>query len=123
MKKNRVSITERKGTALKQNQSSTHKKSTPINPRIMRTKISVNSVSTRSNKEQKAKEKTMEEQSIPAKETELATPDQSIDGVDWRTTESTPMPNTEEQGENTKKFSPISNGDKATSPPETIKDE
>ena len=123
MKRNRVSKTERKGTALKQNQSSTHKKSTPINPRIMRTNNSVNRVSTRSNKEHKAKEKTMEEQSIPAKEADLETPNQSIDGVERRTTESTPMPNTEKQGENTKKFSPIGNGDEATSPPKTIKDE
>ena len=60
MKRNRVSITERKGTGLKQNQTTTQKKPTPINPRVMRNNISVNMVSTRSNKEQKAKEKTIE---------------------------------------------------------------
>ena len=80
-------------------------------------------VSTRSNKEQKAKEKSMEEQSIPAKETELEKPDQSIDGMERRTTESTPMPNTEEQEKNTIEFSPIGNGDDATDTPETIKDD
>ena len=68
MKRNRVSITERKGTGLKQNQTSMKKKPTPINPRVRRKKISVNMASTRSNKEQKAIEKIMEEQSIPAKE-------------------------------------------------------
>ena len=68
-------------------------------------------VSTRSNKEQKAKEKTMEEQSIPAKETELEAPDQSIDGIERRETESTPMPKTEEQEKDTIEFSPIGNGD------------
>ena len=49
--------------------------------------------STRSVKEQKAKKKTLEEQSIPAKETDQETPDQSIDGIERKTTESTPMPN------------------------------
>ena len=71
-------------------------------------------VSTRSNKEQKAKEKTMEEQNLPAEEAELETPDQSIDGMKRRTTELTPMPNTEEQEKSTTEFSPIGNGDKAT---------
>ena len=55
MKRNRVSITERRGTEFRQNQTATQKKPTPINPRVMRKNISVNMVSTRSNKEQKAK--------------------------------------------------------------------
>ena len=80
-------------------------------------------VSTRSNKEQKAKEETMEEQSIPAKETELETPDQSIDGIERSEMESTPMPNTEEQEKNTTEFSPKDNGSEATNTPETIKDD
>ena len=42
----------------------------------------------------------MEEQSMPAKETELETPDQSIDRIERRETESTPMPNIEEQEKN-----------------------
>ena len=114
MKGNRVSINERKGAGLKQNQTSTQKKSTPMNPRAMRRKISAKMVRTRSNKEQKAKEKTMEEQNLPAEEAELETPDQSIDGMKRRTTELTPMPNTEEQEKSTIEFSPIGNGDKAT---------
>ena len=90
----------------------------------MRKNISVNMVSTRSNKKQKTKEKTMEEQSMPAKETELETPDQKIDGMERRETESTPMPNTEEQEQNIIiMFSPIGNGDEATNTLETIKDD
>ena len=67
MKINRVSITERKVTGPKQNQTAMLKKPTPKNPGVMRKNFSVNMVSTRSNKEQKAKKETMEEQSIPAK--------------------------------------------------------
>ena len=125
MKRNRVSIAERKGTRFKQNQTATQKKPTPINLRVLRKNILVNKVSTRINKEQKAKEKTMEEQSIPAKEADLETPDQnqSIDGFEQRETESTPMPNIEEQEKNTLEFSPLGNGDELTNTPETIKDD
>ena len=55
MRRKRVSITERRGTGLKQNQTPAQKKPTTKNPRVMRKNISVNMVSTRSNKEQKAK--------------------------------------------------------------------
>ena len=123
MKRNSVYIAKRRRRRLKQNQTATQKKPTPKNPRVMRKNISVNMVSTRSNKEQKAKEKTREEQIIPAKKTELETPDQSIYGIERRETESTPMPNTEEQEKITIEFSPIGNGDKATNIPNTIKDD
>ena len=63
----------------------------------------------------------MEAQSIPAKETELETPDRSIDGMERRETVSTPMPNTEEQ--KIIEFSPKGNGEEATNTPETIKDD
>ena len=122
MKRNRVSITERKGTGLKQNQTITQKKPTSIDPRVMRKNTSGNMVSTRSKKEQKAK-KTIEEQSIPAKETELETPDQIIKGIEHRETETTPMPNIEEQGKNTIEFSPIGNGVEVTNTPETIEND
>ena len=46
MKLNRVSITERRGTGLKQNQTSSQRKLTPSNPKVIRTNISVNMVST-----------------------------------------------------------------------------
>ena len=91
MKKTRVSLTERKGTGPKQSHTSMQKKSTQTNPRIMRKNISVNMVSKRSVKEQKVKQKTLEEQSVPANKTDLETPDQSIDGIERKITESTPM--------------------------------
>ena len=107
MKKTRVSLTEIKGTRPKQSHTSKQKKPTPTNPRIMRKKFSVNLVSTRSVKEQKAKKKTLEEQSVPAKEIDQETSDQSINGIERKTTESTPMPNTVEQEKNIIEFSPI----------------
>ena len=94
MKKNRVSLTERKGTDPKQSHTSMQKKPKQTNPRIMRKILSVNMVRARSVKEQKAKEKTLEEQSVPAKKTDLETPDQSTEAIERKTTESTPMPNT-----------------------------
>ena len=123
MKKTRVSLIERKGTGLKQSHTSMQRKPTPTNPRIRRKNISVNMIGTRSNKEQKPKEKTLEEQSVPVKETNLETPDQSIDGIERKTTESTPMPNTVQQEKNTIEFSPIGNEEEATNTPETIKDD
>ena len=104
MKKTRVSLTERKGTGPKQSHTSMQKKPTPTNPREMRKKFSVIMVSTRRDKEQKAKEKTLEEQSVPAKDIYLETPDQSINGIERKTMESTPMPNTVEQEKNTIEF-------------------
>ena len=80
-------------------------------------------VNTRSIKEHKAKEKAVEEPTVPARETDLETPDQSIDGVERKTTESTPMLKAEEQEKKTKEFSPIGNVDETTNnTSETIKD-
>ena len=87
----------------------------------MRKNISVNIVGTRSNKKQKAKENTMEEQSVPAKEADFETPDQSVDGIERRTMESTPMPKIVEQEKNTIEFSPTGNGEEVTNTPEMIK--
>ena len=124
MKKTRTSLTERKGIGLKQKQTTSQRILTPTNPRVMRKNISVNMVNTRSNKEQKAKEKVTEEPTIPAREIDLETPDQSIDGAERKTTESIPMPNVEEQETKTIEFSPIGNVDATTNnTPETIKDD
>ena len=107
MKRNKVSITEKRVTGLKQNQNSSQRKATLPNPKVMRKNISVNMVNTRSVKEHKAKEKTMEEPTVPPRDIDLETPDQSTDGVERKTTESTPMLNAEEQEKKTIKFSPI----------------
>ena len=124
MKKTRSSLTERKGIGLKQNQTSSQRKLTPTNPIVMKKNISVNMVNTKSNKEQKAKEKVTEESTIPTKEPDLETPGQSTDGAERKTTESTPMPNVEEQEKKTIEFSPIGNVDETTNnTPETIKDD
>ena len=81
-------------------------------------------VNTRSVKEHKVKEKAMEEPTVMAREINLETPDQSIDGVERKTTESMSMPNAEEQEKKTIEFSPIDNVEETTSnTPETIKDD
>ena len=54
---------------------------------------------------------------MPAKETELETPDQSIDGMERRETESTPMINSEKQEKNIIEISPIGNDDETTNTP------
>ena len=125
MKRNRVSITERRATGVKQNQTSSQRKASLSKSKVMRKNISVNMVKTRSVKEQhKAKEKTMEEPTVPAREIDLETPDQSIDGVEGKTTESTPMPSADEQEMTNIEFSPIDNVEESTSStPETIKDD
>ena len=96
MKRNRVyknyeAETEKRVSGLKQNQTSSQKKATLSNPKVLRMNISVNLVNTRSVKEQKTKEKAMEEQTVPARDIDLETPDQSIDGAERKTTESTPF--------------------------------
>ena len=82
MKKTRTSITERRGIGFTQNQTSSQRKLTPSNPKVMRKNNSMSMVSTRSIKEKKAKEKATEESTVPARETDLETPDQSIDGAE-----------------------------------------
>ena len=60
----------------------------------------------------------------PAIEIELETPDQSVDEVEKKTTESTPMPNAEEPNPKSMEFSPIDNVEDTTgNTPETVKDE
>ena len=124
MKRNRVSITEKKERGLKQNQTSSQRKAKLSYPKVMRKKISVNMVITRSLSEDNAKEKAMKEPTLPARETDLERPDQGIDGVRRKMTELAPMPNAEEQEQKTIKVSLIDNVDKTTSnTPETIKDD
>ena len=66
----------------------------------------------------------MEEPTVPPSEIDLETPEQSVDGLEKKTTESTPMPNAEEQEKKTIEFSPKGNVDETTNnTPETIKDD
>ncbi|XP_063713636.1 uncharacterized protein LOC134841536 [Symsagittifera roscoffensis] len=81
-------------------------------------------VSTRSTTENRAKEGTEGEQVEPTIDIELGTPDQSVDEVGKKTTESTPMPNAEEPNPKPMEFSPIDNVEDTTGDtPETVKDE
>ena len=61
----------------------------------------MNMVNTRSTKEQKTKVKLLEGPDVPVEEFDLGTPHHSIDGAEQNATESTPMPNVEEQGTKT----------------------
>ena len=70
------------------------------------------------------KESAVEGPTVPAIEIDLETPDQSVDKVERKTTESTPMPNREEQEKKTIEFSPIDIVEDTTgNTPETIKDD
>ena len=81
-------------------------------------------VNTRSAKESKTRISAEEGRTVPAIEIDLETPDQSVDEVERKPRESTPMPNVEEQEKKTIEFSPIDIVDATTSnTPETIKDD
>ena len=81
-------------------------------------------VNTRSTAENKTKDGYKEKQTEPAIEIDLETPDQSVDEVEKKTTESTPMPNAEEPNPKPMDFSPIDAVEETTgSTPETVKDD
>ena len=81
-------------------------------------------VNTRSNTENKTKEGVEGKQAEPAIEIDLETPDQCVDEVEKKPTESTPMPNAEEPNPKSKKLSPIDTVEDTTgNTPETVKDE
>ena len=76
MKRNRVSITEKRVAGIKKNQTSSQRKATLPNPKKMRKNISVNMVNTKDVKEHKVKEKAMEEPTVSVREIDL----ESVDG-------------------------------------------
>ena len=81
-------------------------------------------VNTRSAKENKTRGSAKEGRTEPAIEIDLETPDQSFGEVENKTTESTPMPNAEEQKQKSIEFSPIDTVEDTTgNTSETIKDE
>ena len=124
MRRNWVPIADKRSQESKKNHKSSQRKATLSDPRVMRKKFSVNMVNTRSAKEHKMKESAVEGPTVLAMEIDLETPDQSVDVVERKTTESTPMPNAEEQKKKTIEFSPIDTVDEKTSnTPETKKDE
>ena len=95
-----------------------------MGPKVTKKNFSVSMVNTRSTTENRAKEGEEEKQAEPTIEIELKTPDQSVDEVGKKTTESTPMPNAEEPNPKPMEFSPIDNvEDQTGNTPETVKDE
>ena len=96
----------------------------PSDQKVTRKNFSVSMVNTRSAKENKTRESAEEGWTEPAIEFDLEIPDQSVDEVEKKTTESTPMPNAEEQKQKWMEFSPIDTvEDTAGNTQETRKDE
>ena len=124
MRRSRVPLAEKRSTEAKTKYNSSLRKMTSMGPKITKKNFSVSMANTRSNTENRAKEGTEGKQAEPAIEIELETPDQSVDEVGKKTTETTPMPNAEEPNPKSMEFSPIDNVEDTTgNTPETVKDE
>ena len=123
MRRSRVPIANKRVLESKKNHNSPQRKATLSDPKVMRKNVSVSMVNTRSAKENKRKEGAVEGQTVPAIEIDLETSDQSVDEVERKITESTPMSNAEEQEKKTIEFSAIDTVEDTTSnTPEAIKD-
>ena len=124
MRRSRVPIAEKRATESKTKCNSSQRKMTSVGPRITKKNFSVSMVNTRSTRESKTKEGAEGKQAKPANEIGLETPDQCVDEVENKTTESTPIPNAEEPNQNSMEFSPIDTVEDTTgNTPETVKDE
>ena len=89
-------MAEKRSTESKTKYNSSLGKTTSMAPKLTKKNFSVSMVNTRSNTENRTKEGTEGKHREPCIETDLETPDQSVDEVEKKTTESTPMPNAEE---------------------------
>ena len=124
MRRSRVPVAEKRSTEAKTKYNSSLRKTTSMGPKVTKKNFSVSMVNTRSTTENRAKEGTEGERVEPTIEIELETPDQSVDEVGKKTTESTPMPNAEEPNPKPMEFSPIDNVEDTTgNTPETVKEE
>ena len=124
MRRSRVPAAEKRSTEAKTKYNSSLRKTTSMGQKVTKKNFSVSMVSTRNTTENRAKEGTEGERVEPTIEIELETPDQSVDEVGKKTTESTPMPNAEEPNPKPMEFSPIDNVEDTTSnTPEMVKDE
>ena len=113
-------MAEKRSTESKTKYNSSLRRMTSVGPRVTKKNISVSMVNTRSSREDKTKGK----QAEPAIEIDLETPDQSVEEVEKKTTESTPMPNAEEPNPKSMEFSPIDTVENTTgNTPETVKGE
>ena len=117
-------MAEKRSKESKTKYNSSLRKTTSMGPKVTRKNFSVSMVNTRSNTENKTKEGMEGKQAEPAIEIDLEIPDQSVDEVEKKTTESTPIPNTEEPNPKSMEFSPIDTVEDTTSnTPETVEDE
>ena len=124
MRLSRVPLAEKRSTEAKTKYNLSLRKTTSMGPKITEKNFSVSMVNTRSKTENRAKEGTEGKQAESAIEIELETPDQSVDDVGKKTTESTPLPKAEEHNPKSMEFSPIDNVEDTTgNTPETVKDE
>ena len=117
-------MAEKRSTESKTKYYSSLRKMTFMGPKVTNKNFSVSMVNTRSNIENKTKEGTEGKQAELANEIDLETLDQSVDEVEKKTTESTPMPNAEELNPKSIESSPIDTVEDTTgNTPETVKDE
>ena len=117
-------MAEKRSTESKTKYNSSLRKMTYMGPKVTKKNFSVSMVNTRSNRENKTKEGAEGKQAEPANEIDLETRDQSVDEVEKKTTESTPMPNAEEPNPKSMEFSPIDTVEGTTgNTPETVNDE
>ena len=124
MRRSRVPVAEKRSTESKTKYNSSLRKTTSKGPKITKKNCSVSMVNTRSNTENKTKEDMEGRRAEPAIEIELETPDQSVDEMKKKTTESTSIPNAEEPNPKSMEFSPIDNVEDTTgNMPETVNDE
>ena len=101
MRQSRVPIAEKRLLESKTNHNSSQRKAMSSDQKVMKKNFSVSMVNTRSAKESETEVSAEEGRTVPAIEIDLETPDQSVNEVERKTTESTPMPNVEEQEKKT----------------------
>ena len=117
-------MAEKRSTESKTKYNSSLRKTTSMGPKITKKNFSVSMVNTRSNTENRTKEGTEGKKAEPAIEIDLETPEQNVDEVEKKTTESTPMPNAAEPNPKPMEFLPIGTVEDTTgNTPETVKDE
>ena len=107
MRRNRVPIAEKRVLESKTKHNSSQTKLMPSDEKVTRKNFSVSMVNTRSAKEDKTRGSAEERRTEPAIEIDLETPDQSVDEVEKKSTDSTSMPNAEKQKQKSMEFSPI----------------
>ena len=124
MRRRKVPIAEKRVLESMTKHNSSQRKLIPTDQKVTRKNFLVSMVNTRSAKENKTRGSAEEGRTELAIEIDLETPDQSVDEVEKKTTESTPMANAEEQKQKSMEFSPIDTlEDTLGNTPETTKDE